>query len=415
MSIFKRGKKKQDLYKQYSFLREGALESKENFIDVLNFTKCGSYAELFKATKFGEFLILIEDTAMISETVKFALNNLVLVEGLNIHKGLRRLVHTTNYLCKLTDFSRRAMFPASVLPKSDTLSLDYCTSGLWHPEHLSILNFMLANSESGFKVMLEGGPGTGKTSIINLFAHSMGKNVQEVSSAELDGWDLASLRGNVNSIVVINDVDLVIPESGRKGDGVERGRMQKLLTTLDNSPNIVMTTNTINKIDKAILRPGRVNKIFKVDAYTDDENINLLRRQCLIEFLYDNDPTLSKYDCATIVDTAFDKGVMDWFIEMTPKHEAEAQTPAGYKTLINSALLDLKGLAANRGEVEVKLRYEGEIFKMSKMELKLHNIEDFFTKSETTLKSVVSQATAMGIVSNNVTIQDKEGVGIRPY
>ncbi|UDL16847.1 AAA-ATPase [Arthrobacter phage Atuin] len=126
-------------------------------------------------------------------------------------------------------------------------------------------------------IMLHGDPGTGKSSAALAIANELKMNVFVVNLASLNSDDtLSECFGNIpaNSLVVLEDIDALKATKDRKeGDStVETGVTQQgLLNVLDGfqSPHgviTIMTTNYLDKIDEAIIRPGRVDLTEELSA-----------------------------------------------------------------------------------------------------------------------------------------------------
>ena len=137
-------------------------------------------------------------------------------------------------------------------------------------------------------ILLEGPPGTGKTSLVKAIASYINKNISTISPTHL--YDLPRSLGSFkeSSIMVIEDIDTSIITNDRKnvlseqGDTIQ-GKMLKeeespvfsfsslsdVLNSIDGILSIhgrvlIMTTNHYEKLDKALIRPGRVDLVIHV-------------------------------------------------------------------------------------------------------------------------------------------------------
>lgn len=151
-----------------------------------------------------------------------------------------------------------------------------------------------------YTLMLEGPTGTGKTSIIKGLANKYNRNIYIVKPQDLlkkgfiydmtavnngflviediDSLSSISSRGNdVNEDSVITEKDTSISRNNKEvkdslSDAYEeffKSDLSTILNTLDgvveiNNLIIIMTTNKIESIDKAMLRPGRVDRIHHI-------------------------------------------------------------------------------------------------------------------------------------------------------
>lgn len=141
-----------------------------------------------------------------------------------------------------------------------------------------------------FGIMLYGPPGSGKTSIIKAIATYFNKGIYSLSINALNKLPIAVARLPKNSILVIEDIDSsqavqeqkedgpIIPPSvninisryGEDSTVTKEATLSTILNTLDGlaSPSgriIVMTTNHIDKIAPALLRPGRIDLMEHID------------------------------------------------------------------------------------------------------------------------------------------------------
>ncbi len=131
-------------------------------------------------------------------------------------------------------------------------------------------------------ILLYGPPGTGKTTILRGLASQLGVRYYEVSLSELlSKWYgesehriselFSSARENAPCILAINDIDSIGKDRTMyKSDDVTPRLMNVLLSELDsiNQRNIdviiVATTNKPQLLDRALIRPGRFDKIIYV-------------------------------------------------------------------------------------------------------------------------------------------------------
>lgn len=132
--------------------------------------------------------------------------------------------------------------------------------------------------------LLHGPPGTGKSSTIMTLASEFRSDVYFLSVAELkDGGALVNALSECDSgdFLVLEDVDTARATSG-DGDGKEEAVFDTLLNTLDGvlTPEgliVIMTTNHPEKLDKRLVRPGRVDRRFKLDYMTQGQLDQMLK------------------------------------------------------------------------------------------------------------------------------------------
>jgi hypothetical protein len=143
-------------------------------------------------------------------------------------------------------------------------------------------------SESNGKglVLLHGLPGTGKTNYIRHLCKSIDKEIiflppflaENMSSPDF----IPFLLDHTNSILIIEDAEKVILD--REGEQSSRQSVANILNMTDGilsdclSIQIIATFNTTrDRIDKALLRKGRLIAEWKFDALSVDDSNNLLR------------------------------------------------------------------------------------------------------------------------------------------
>ena len=144
-----------------------------------------------------------------------------------------------------------------------------------------------------------GPPGTGKTSLVSALAAHFGLSIYTVNLADFNDRSLMTAVNEVptNSVMLFEDIDCmrnsqsrVTGTAGAKtgpetNEGSNRNgiTLSGLLNVLDgfHAPAgvlFVMTTNHVQNLDEALLRPGRIDyKLYLGDA-TSQQKIDLYRR-----------------------------------------------------------------------------------------------------------------------------------------
>jgi chaperone BCS1 len=151
--------------------------------------------------------------------------------------------------------------------------------------------------------LLYGPPGTGKTSLVSALAAHFGMSIYVVNLTEFNDRTLKSGINDVpeNSVVLFEDIDCMgagnrraelndwrdkQPTIGaRKNDAPDRFgvTLSGLLNVLDgfHAPEnvvFVMTTNKVEALDPALLRPGRIDYKLFLGEPAESQRIELYRR-----------------------------------------------------------------------------------------------------------------------------------------
>jgi mitochondrial chaperone BCS1 len=128
--------------------------------------------------------------------------------------------------------------------------------------------------------LLYGPPGTGKSSIIRAIASHYGRELVSLSLTDMD--DSALLRAwsaiTATSVIAIEDIDSVF--EGRHPLG--ELSFSALLNTLDGAGAVegsiaILTTNHREKLDPALIRPGRCDRVFSLGYLTPETCVNMFR------------------------------------------------------------------------------------------------------------------------------------------
>lgn len=178
---------------------------------------------------------------------------------------------------------------------------------------LDHLNTFLSNKEAYAKadipfrtgIMLYGDPGSGKSSTALAIANELKMNVYIITlSALLNDESLGDCFSSIpaNSIVILEDIDVASAVKERDGDDTQGVTMSGMLNVLDgfqSPPGVItiMTTNRLEALDAAIIRPGRVDLKEKLDCLDAQQ----LRGLCeyFMGFVPENLPNITPGDKIT--------------------------------------------------------------------------------------------------------------------
>ncbi|KAF7722378.1 hypothetical protein EC973_003188 [Apophysomyces ossiformis] len=188
--------------------------------------------------------------------------------------------------------------------------------------------------------LLYGPPGTGKTSLIQALASELGMDVALVSLMEVktDGEfrDMLSTAPS-DTLLVIEDVDHYL---GTAYEG-SRVTMSGMLNALDGIQGqegsmIFMTCNDINKLNPALLRPGRMDTKVLLGYATKNQISSMFWR-------------FFGYDFDTMEDISAERrkylqGICDKFCDAIPdEHVTTAEVQSYFISLLMEAGLEIRG------------------------------------------------------------------------
>ena len=118
--------------------------------------------------------------------------------------------------------------------------------------------------------LLLGPPGNGKTSTVIALASVFNRDIHIVSLSTVGDAQLASLVAELpeHAVVLIEDVDCLFDQRERKSDASEQLSFSGFINAIDgvSAPPgrvLFMTTNHVESLDPALLRPGRVDRRFE--------------------------------------------------------------------------------------------------------------------------------------------------------
>lgn len=129
-----------------------------------------------------------------------------------------------------------------------------------------------------------GVPGSGKTSTVLCAANELDRNIYWLSLSGLSDAQIRDAFQQVseNSIVLLEDVDCAFEERvNKEGEGALT--FSGLLNALDGVASqegrmVVMTTNHIERLDPALIRPGRIDRQIEFGNATTNQILELAKR-----------------------------------------------------------------------------------------------------------------------------------------
>jgi len=148
-------------------------------------------------------------------------------------------------------------------------------------------------------VLLHGPPGTGKTLLAKAVAHETNAHFMRVVGSELvqkyigegarlvrELFDLAKKKAP--TIIFIDEIDAVgasRTEANTSGDREVQRTLMQLLAGMDGFENrgdvkIIGATNRIDILDRALLRPGRFDRIIEIPLPDETGRLSILNVHC---------------------------------------------------------------------------------------------------------------------------------------
>ncbi|MGA2913128.1 MAG: proteasome-activating nucleotidase [Methanoregula sp.] len=161
-------------------------------------------------------------------------------------------------------------------------------------------------------VLLHGPPGTGKTLLAKAVAHETNAQFMRVVGSELvqkyigegarlvrELFDLAKQKAETEkkpTIIFIDEIDAIgasRTEANTSGDREVQRTLMQLLAEMDGFENrgdvkIIGATNRIDILDKALLRPGRFDRIIEIPLPDETGRLSILRVHCRALTIDDN-------------------------------------------------------------------------------------------------------------------------------
>jgi len=119
--------------------------------------------------------------------------------------------------------------------------------------------------------LLTGVPGSGKSSLVKAIAHKYKRTVYCINlTKEMTDEKMAELSNEImkNSIMLIEDIDAFFTDRSPNGINISFSALLNLLDgpmSIANGIIIFLTANNPDRLDPALIRPGRIDKIFTFD------------------------------------------------------------------------------------------------------------------------------------------------------
>ncbi|WZZ31096.1 hypothetical protein YC2023_014497 [Brassica napus] len=249
-----------------------------------------------------ELQLLQEPGSYVGEVVKVMGKNKVLVkvhpEGkyvVDIDKSIdiTKITPSTRVALRNDSYVLHLVLPSKVDPLVNLMKVEKVPDSTY--DMIGGLDQQIKEIKEPKGVLLYGPPGTGKTLLARAVAHHTDCTFIRVSGSELvqkyigEGSRMVRelfvmAREHAPSIIFMDEIDSIGSarmESGSgNGDSEVQRTMLELLNQLDgfeasNKIKVLMATNRIDILDKALLRPGRIDR--KIEFPNPNEDVMLSR------------------------------------------------------------------------------------------------------------------------------------------
>jgi chaperone BCS1 len=190
-----------------------------------------------------------------------------------VHEAVRRATYVETR--QIVDLYNRHGHPTTIrIPKRDPKTL-CLPQGLFESTAQRLHEFCGAREQyewAGipwrFGALLSGSPGTGKTSLAHALASRLGLRIAVITLADLEtDQELVDLFRGISeqAIVLIEDIDCAFRQRNEGGEAAAGISFSGFLNCIDgvmapqNGRILIMTTNHPERLDPALIRPGRVD------------------------------------------------------------------------------------------------------------------------------------------------------------
>jgi chaperone BCS1 len=193
-----------------------------------------------------------------------------------------------------------------------------------------------------------GPPGTGKTSLVSAMAAHFALSIYSVSLTELNDRTLTRAVNQVpsKSLLLFEDIDCMKGAKNRDAEKNDRDNPKSAASAIQNAVTLsgllnvldgfyapsnvlfVMTTNHIEELDDALLRPGRIDYKLYLGKASDGQKVALYRK-----FF----PDASEFEAREFVESARASETMAEFQGILLAFEQDRENWASDKTAVHTA------------------------------------------------------------------------------
>jgi hypothetical protein len=192
-----------------------------------------------------------------------------------------------NYFDRIGSRPKRSL-DSVVLPKKQKNEIIKVITRFLEPA--TVKRYEKLNITHKLTILLEGVPGTGKTSLCAAIASHFNYNIAIVSFTPkmtdvslmraLRSFESDNADGELPTMFIFEDLDCIFKERKSQDEGRNMVTFSGILNAFDgitsNENNIcILTTNHIENLDPALIRPGRVDHIMRFDYAVKEQIVDI--------------------------------------------------------------------------------------------------------------------------------------------
>jgi len=254
----------------------------------IRYNNLGVPLSLENVTKYHKEVEIISDNIdilkeFINDSTHFY--NEHILNKVKVDNKLNLYLWDSNYWDSITKKNKR---PISTVCYKDNIHLDLLDDIKYFLTDEEEKEYLEYGIPYKFNVLLEGYPGTGKTSLVMVIASELDLNIATITF-DHELTDKCFFKAltiiPANTILLLEDIDVLFKERKEADTGKSALTFSGLLNNLDgigsiNRLIVFMTTNYCCNLDSALKRPGRVDKTIHF-GYSDKEQIQSMYNKFL--------------------------------------------------------------------------------------------------------------------------------------
>lgn len=312
-----------NLYEKYENINKNIIPSSEFDKDIINIKNLDNYYCPYRLSIYqNQDILFYFDDILMSVRIDIY-DKQVIQKNFRVHQFFTTLIIKSNQYDKILNFilyvdnytknTNLNNFAGINLYKS--INDEWISFGIIKPRNLDTIfmekkkiqniiididNFLKITTEKLYNklniiykrtYLLEGVPGTGKTSLIYTIASKYNYNICSLNFCKLDDNELQYLIKDLpnNSIFVIEDFDCIMQNRKEFDTSKNNITFPALLSMLDGilvKPKtlIFITTNHKKIFDPALLRPGRIDYVLTFDYSTQEQIGDIYQKYMSLDY-----------------------------------------------------------------------------------------------------------------------------------